>query len=415
MVRPYPVRARRRRFRESGPQRARRGRDLARLDLALRYLGATIGQRPGWRAQHQDGRVHAHIDWRGGADALLAQSPRLGAWAYAAAERTRGALAAVGAAELPVTVVHGDFAEWNVHYSRGRLAGIMSFGLTHLDSRPYELAIARTYRAPEAAGAYRAELAVRGWPLSELEETAIEPVYQAFRVDMAAWEIEQGRRTGRFDLAVIERQLAGPAPRRPEMIGTMKYADVEAPSALGHVPEHLGVERAPGSCSKLAWPTVWTLAAQDAFPPEVIARAGSENEGDEPAAAARLLERAGRRAGSAARNGEFPVVLGGDCSLLLGVDAGAAAARAVRRLSSTATRTFTSPRSTRWAAQHRRATWPSLPGAARTSCATGDGARSCATTTWSCSPAVSAADRERSGCQPLPPGMRILDRDTSGG
>jgi hypothetical protein len=25
---------------------------------------------------------------------------------------------------------------------------------------------------------------------------------------MAAWEIEQGRRTGRFDLAVIERQLA---------------------------------------------------------------------------------------------------------------------------------------------------------------------------------------------------------------
>jgi len=194
--------------RETGSQQARRGRDLARLDLALRHLGATIGQRPGWRAQHQDGRVHDRIDWRGGADALLAQSPRLGAWAYAAAERTRGVLAAVGAAELPVTVVHGDFAEWNVHYSRGRLAGVVDFGLTHLDSRPYELAIARTYRAPQAAGAYRAELAARGWPLSELEETAIEPVYQAFRVDMAAWEIEQGRRTGRFDLAVIERQLA---------------------------------------------------------------------------------------------------------------------------------------------------------------------------------------------------------------
>jgi Ser/Thr protein kinase RdoA (MazF antagonist) len=194
--------------RESRPQRARRGRDLARLDLALRHLGAMIGQRPGWRPQHQDVSVHEDIDWRGGADALLAQSPRLGAWACAAAERTRGALAAVGAAELPVTVVHGDFAEWNVHYSRGRLAGVVDFGLTHLDSRPYELAIARTYRAPEAAGAYRAELAARGWPLSELEESAIEPVYQAFRVDMAVWEIEQGRWTGRFDLAVIERQLA---------------------------------------------------------------------------------------------------------------------------------------------------------------------------------------------------------------
>jgi hypothetical protein len=33
-------------------------------------------------------------------------------------------------------------------------------------------------------------------------------VYQAFGGDMAAWAIEQGRRTGRFGLAMIERQLA---------------------------------------------------------------------------------------------------------------------------------------------------------------------------------------------------------------
>jgi homoserine kinase type II len=194
--------------RESGPQRARRGRDLARLDLELRHLDARMGQRPGWRAQHRNVSVHDDIDWRAGADALLAENPRLGAWVCAAAGRTRGALAATGADDLPLTVVHGDFAEWNVHYSRGRLAGVVDFGLTHLDSRPYELAIARTYRAPEAAGAYRAELAARGWPLSDLEEAAIGPVYHAFRVDMAAWEIEQGRRTGRFDLAMIERQLA---------------------------------------------------------------------------------------------------------------------------------------------------------------------------------------------------------------
>lgn len=44
--------------------------------------------------------------------------------------------------------------------------------------------------------------------------TAIEPVYRAFRVHMAAWQLERGRRTGQYDLAMIERQLAmtGTAP-----------------------------------------------------------------------------------------------------------------------------------------------------------------------------------------------------------
>ena len=59
-------------------------------------------------------------------------------------------------------VVHGDFAEGNVHYDGGRLAGAIGFGLTRLDSRPGEPAIARTCRAPEAAGPYRAELARTG-------------------------------------------------------------------------------------------------------------------------------------------------------------------------------------------------------------------------------------------------------------
>ena len=89
-----------------------------------------------------------------------------------------------------------------------RLAGVIDFGLTHLDSRPYELAIARTYRAPEAVDAYRAELARLGWPLSELEEAALGPVYRAFRLDMTAWQLKVGHETGDYDLAMIERQLA---------------------------------------------------------------------------------------------------------------------------------------------------------------------------------------------------------------
>jgi homoserine kinase type II len=203
---------------ESTAQRRRRGRDLARLDLALRGLGARIGQRPGWRPQHSAIAANAGLDWQACVRQLTAVSPRLGSWAQAAAEQTRAALAAIGAGELPVTVIHGDFAAWNVHYQNGRLVGVIDFGLAHQDSRPYELAIARTYRAPETADAYRDELARSGWPLSGLEETAIAPVYHAFRLDMAASEIGDGLTTGRYNLAAIERQLARtgvPQPLRP--------------------------------------------------------------------------------------------------------------------------------------------------------------------------------------------------------
>jgi Ser/Thr protein kinase RdoA (MazF antagonist) len=193
---------------DSSVQRRRRGRDLARLDLALRDLGQRIGQRPGWRPQHSAVTASTAIDWPACVRQLAAVSPRLSSWAQAAAGRTRDALAAIGAAELPVTVIHGDFAEWNVHYRHGRLAGVIDFGLSRLDSRPYELAIARTWRAPEAADAYRAELTRSGWPLTALEEAAVKPVYHAFRLDMAAWELDHGLKTGQYNLTAIERQLS---------------------------------------------------------------------------------------------------------------------------------------------------------------------------------------------------------------
>jgi homoserine kinase type II len=200
---------------ESSAQQWRRGTDLARLHLALRGLGDHLGQRPGWLAQHQNVTVHSSLDWRACVRGLSQASPRLAEWAEAAAEHTRAALVAVGAEHLPVTVVHGDFAQWNVHYKNGQLAGVIDFGLTHLDSRPYELAIARTYRAPHVTEAYRSELASRRWPLTDLEEAAIVPVYHAFRLDQAAWQLSNSLRTGRYDLLAVERQLSrttSPAP-----------------------------------------------------------------------------------------------------------------------------------------------------------------------------------------------------------
>jgi Ser/Thr protein kinase RdoA (MazF antagonist) len=193
---------------ETIAQRRRRGRDLARLHLALSDLNERLGQRPGWRAQHAGAAIHTALDWDACIRALTDISPKLGSWLMAAAAQAAADLAVIGANRLPLMVVHGDFAEWNVHYERGRLAGVIDFGLTHLDSRPYELAIARTYRAPEVTESYRAEVARLGWPLSDLEEAAIGPVYRAFRVDMAAWQIDGGVRTGELDLAAIERHLA---------------------------------------------------------------------------------------------------------------------------------------------------------------------------------------------------------------
>jgi Ser/Thr protein kinase RdoA (MazF antagonist) len=196
----------------------RRGRDLAQLHLTMRdlCLGQRLGQRPGWRVQHTGPTVHTGIDWLTNVRALSSMSPRLGSLAARVAADAASALAAVGADALPLQVVHGDFTSWNVHYSEGGLSGVIDFGLTHLDSRPYELAIARTYRSPAVLASYRAELAALGWPLSELEEAAIGPVYRAFRVDMAVWLMETGRVSGTWNLAGIERQLAlsqlGPRP-----------------------------------------------------------------------------------------------------------------------------------------------------------------------------------------------------------
>ena len=191
---------------ESPGQQARRGRDLAGLHHCLRDL--ELGQRPGWRSQHEGPSVHRDVDWAACTSALSQVDPTLASWASAAADAVATELDELGASELPVAVVHGDFASWNVHYvDDGRLAGVLDFGLTHLDSRPYELAIARTYRAPAMVAAYRSEAAALGWPLSDLEVATLEPMQRAFRVDMAAWSMDVGLRSGSFDLAMIRRQL----------------------------------------------------------------------------------------------------------------------------------------------------------------------------------------------------------------
>jgi homoserine kinase type II len=201
---------------ETPEQAAQRGRDLARLQVAMRELTEELGQRPGWRPLHTAPTVREDIDWNACVNALAAVDANLATWAGAAQAAVSAALASIGAACLPLTLIHGDFAEWNVHYDeQGNLAGVIDFALAHLDSRPYELAVARTYRSPATIDAYRKELAANDWPLTELEDDAIPILHRAFRVDMAAWEASVGMRTGRYDLSMIERQLTRSGITRP--------------------------------------------------------------------------------------------------------------------------------------------------------------------------------------------------------
>lgn len=217
--------------RETARQRRQRGADLARLHAAMAPLAVGLGQRPRWRAQHESTTVHADLHWESSLQNLSEVHPALADWAAAANNAVREELRALGADALQVTAIHGDFAEWNVHYLGARLVGVIDFGLTHLDSRPYELAVARTYRSPEVRDGYAAELARIGWPLSELELAAIGPVDRAFRVDMVAWLLQDGVRTGRFDTNAIARQLARTGTERPDQLAAPQASARAVPMA----------------------------------------------------------------------------------------------------------------------------------------------------------------------------------------
>lgn len=98
-----------------------------------------------------------------------------------------------------------------------------------------------------------------------------------------------------------------------------RYAILEAPSALGHVPEHLGVERAPeallaaGLADGLAARRAGRVAAEGYSPIR-----DPRTEILNPRALANYSSVLADAVGALLDEGEFPVVLGGDCSILLG-------------------------------------------------------------------------------------------------
>ena len=192
-----------------------------------------------------------------------------------------------------------------------------------------------------------------------------------------------------------------------------RYAIVEAPSALGHVPEHLGVERAPEVL--LGAGLADGLAARRAGRVEAAGYSADRDPGTQvmnPQAIRDYSPLLADAVMAVLDEGEFPVVLGGDCSILLGT------MLALRRrghygvLYIDGDVDFYQPEAN------------PLSGAASASdlaFATGYGP-DVVTDIEGRRPLVGAedvvvfacrdaADRERRGCQPLPAGLVVIDRD----
>lgn len=98
-----------------------------------------------------------------------------------------------------------------------------------------------------------------------------------------------------------------------------RLAVIEAPSALGHIPSHQGVARAPdvllasGLAKQLGARRAARVAAP-AYSPERDPETLMLNPGGLHDYALALAD----AVGAALERGEFPIVLGGDCSILLG-------------------------------------------------------------------------------------------------
>jgi homoserine kinase type II len=144
------------------------------------------------------------IVWNQGLEALGGVRPDLVEPIRQAHGRVRTELSRIDMTAWPRTIVHGDFTPWNLR----RPDGVIDFDLCHLGTRPWEFAIARCQRSPLVIDGYRDEALRLGFPLSREEEAGTMPCYRGLKVLMIATELHTGLVSGRFDIPMIEAQLA---------------------------------------------------------------------------------------------------------------------------------------------------------------------------------------------------------------
>ncbi|GAA1678384.1 phosphotransferase [Kribbella yunnanensis] len=188
---------------ETADQRTERGSVLARLHDELR--GLDLGTRPTFYEACDLGGMGSFQGWDAGLAAMQSVRPDLADRSEELMDRAKRLVVEHKLRELPKTIVHGDFAEWNLHFTAdGKLGGVIDFDLCHPDSRAWEFTIARVYRSPELVTGYQRTSAL---PLSDSELAAFGPlqvVLRALSVMAALWD---GRQRGSFDEVYLERQL----------------------------------------------------------------------------------------------------------------------------------------------------------------------------------------------------------------
>lgn len=188
---------------ETGAQRGERGEILARLHADLR--GLELGERERFFRTADLDAMGEFQQWDRGIGLLRERRPDLADEAMRAMEHAKQLVVEHELLGLPQTIVHGNFASWNLHFhDDGRLAGVIDFGLCHQDSRAWELVIARVHRAPELIDGYQRATAD---PLTDRELAAIGPLQVVLRVLMVMAALWGGQRSGTFDEATITEQL----------------------------------------------------------------------------------------------------------------------------------------------------------------------------------------------------------------
>lgn len=188
---------------ETPAQQGERGELLARLHADLRDLD--LGPRPGFFQAADLDAMGEFQSWDRGVELLRQQRPDLADRAVQAMSQAKELVVERDLLGLPQTIVHGDFASWNVHFDGdGRLAGVIDFDLCHPDSRAWEFVIARLDLAPGLlAGYQRAGVE----PLGAAELAAIGPLQVVLQVLMVMAGLWNGQHSGQFDEAMITRHL----------------------------------------------------------------------------------------------------------------------------------------------------------------------------------------------------------------
>ncbi|GIF16029.1 phosphotransferase enzyme family protein [Actinoplanes teichomyceticus] len=162
-------------LRSSGPdspaQQRTRGRLLARLHAELAATGITA-QRGGFRSPVE---VLADPALERTLRAYERIHPADGARLRACREAAAARFAALPTGDAPRSVVHGDFAPWNLLFDGDRLTGVLDFEIAHHNFQVADFALA--WRG------YQDEV-IRGYdevrPLSDLEWSLIVPVFHAW-------------------------------------------------------------------------------------------------------------------------------------------------------------------------------------------------------------------------------------------